>query len=192
MGCYEGTNIINTHINNKPLYFLDKKKLETIQQIYINKYFLRKILYEFTPLIMLSFFHLNNGSILVLSFLQIALTKNFLNLVTCSLFFMYFNLGENLLFLKIYGGYLVILFIIEAFLVYEYMEINTNFLALIGFIFSLIFFYQIEVEKKDFICFLSFLVASTGVIPFNINNTLTKIKKEKDFDNVMNSSYALF
>ena len=85
------------------------------------------------------------------------------------------------------------MFIVEGFLVYEYMEINTNFLGLIGVIFSFIFFYEVnkDINIKNLFVFLSFLVASTSIIPFNINNSLDKIKKEKKFENVMDNSYSL-
>ena len=48
-----------------------------------------------------------------------------------------------------------------------------------------------DINIKNLFVFLSFLVASTSIIPFNINNSLDKIKKEKKFENVMDNSYSL-
>lgn len=182
-------------LNNKNdlnYYFLDEVKLNKINKIYINKYLLRKILYEFTPLIILSFLHLNNGSILLLSILQLLLTKNILNLITCSLFFIYFNLSKDLNILYTYGVYLLILFIIESILVYEYMNINIKFLCFIGVIFSAIFLKKLYMYNINNIFILSsFIIGSTTIIPYNINNSLDFIKKNKNIETINNSYHFM-
>lgn len=182
--------------NNKEFhnyYFLDENKLNTINETYINKYFLRKILYEFLPITLLSLVYLNNISILVLSILQLILTRNLLNLITSTIFFLYFNLQkEDTNILYIYSIYLIILFLIELILIYEYIPLNTQFLSFIGIIFSFIILYKLYTDFfkiQNFIIFTSFLIISTGIIPYNIQNTLDKIKTNRKIKNNIYNSY---
>lgn len=182
--------------NNKEFhnyYFLDENKLNTINETYINKYFLRKILYEFLPITLLSLVYLNNISILVLSIFQLILTRNFLNLITSTIFFLYFNLQkEDTNILYIYSIYLIILFLIELILIYEYIPISTKFLSFIGIIFSFIILYKLYADFfkiQNFIIFTSFLITSTGIIPYNIQNTLDKIKTNRKIKNNIYNSY---
>ena len=185
---------LSHNINFEKNYFLDEKELNTINRIYMNKYFLRKILYEFTPFIILSFFYLNNGSIIILSVLQLFLSQNTLNLITCGIFALIFNLQrEKSYILHIYGAYLLILFIIEFLCIYNYTPINLGFLSFIGLVFSGIIIsrtYEDFFNKKDFIILMTFLIASTSILPFNIKNTLDRIKKNEEYENTHNNSYG--
>jgi hypothetical protein len=186
---------LHNNIHYQKNYFLNNKKLNKIEEIYTNKYLLKRILYEVAPLILLSFFHLNNIVIFTLCILQLILTKNFLNLITCFMFLLYFNLQENNPnILKIYGIYLMLLFLIEVVYIYNYIPINRKFLSSIGVIFSFIILSVIyeNLLIKNLIIFSSFLIVSTGVIPFNIENTLTKVKKnKKNIDTSYNSYYFM-
>ncbi len=59
-------------------------------------------------------------------------------------------------------------------------------------IFSLFILYKLYeniLNLHNFLTLISFLLISTTIIPYNIQNTLNRIKNKKKFNKVINNTY---
>lgn len=175
-------NIFSMH--QYKVKFFNPDEILNFQNIFNNKYVLRKILKEYVPIILISYFYNNIYWFIFSCILQLLICKNIYNFIVCILFlgfFLYKQKFKDKFILNILYIYTLINYIIEYISIINNINKNTKLVYLIGIISNIILFIHLNANEFNIYKILimnGFIIFSIFITPVSFET-----RKEKILDN---------